>query len=97
MTIKKEQNGTAVTLFVEGRLDTVTSPDLEKEIHSLEGAEKLTLNFEKLEYISSSGLRILLSAHKEFSKKSGLSLTNVKDAVLDVFDVTGFKDILNLE
>ena len=97
MTIKKEQVGTDVTLFIEGRLDTVTSPELEKEILSLNDAEKLTLNFEKVEYISSTGLRVLLSAHKEFSKKSGLTLTNVKDAVLDIFDATGFKDILNIE
>ncbi|MBQ5998335.1 MAG: STAS domain-containing protein [Treponema sp.] len=97
MTIKKKQNGTSVTLFVEGRLDTTTSPDLENEIKSLESAEKLMINFEKVEYISSTGLRVLLSAHKEFSKKGGLTLTNVKDPVLDIFDITGFKDILNLE
>jgi anti-sigma B factor antagonist len=97
MTIAKKQNGTAVTLEVEGRLDTITAPDLEKEIQGLADATELTVDFAKLEYISSAGLRVLLSAHKAFAKKNGLVITNVNETVLEIFDVTGFKDILNIK
>ena len=97
MTITKNQNGTAVTLSVEGRLDTTTAPALEQEIQALTDATELTIDFAKLEYISSAGLRVLLSAHKAFAKKDGMTITNVNEQVLDLFDVTGFKDILNIK
>ena len=97
MTVTKNQNGTSVTLSVEGRLDTITAPDLEKEIQSLAEATSLEIDFTKLEYISSAGLRVLLSAHKAFAKKGGMTITNVNETVLDIFDVTGFKDILNIK
>ncbi|MBQ8678388.1 MAG: STAS domain-containing protein [Treponema sp.] len=97
MTITKNQNGTSVTLSVEGRLDTITAPDLEKEIQSLSEAASLEIDFANLEYISSAGLRVLLSAHKAFAKKGGMTITNVSETVLDIFDVTGFKDILNIK
>ena len=97
MTITKNQNGTAVTLSVEGRLDTTTAPALEQEIQALTDATELTIDFAKLEYISSAGLRVLLSAHKAFAKKDGMTITNVNEQVLDIFDVTGFKDILNIK
>ncbi|MBQ7158963.1 MAG: STAS domain-containing protein [Treponema sp.] len=98
MTITKAQNGTALTLAVEGRLDTVTAPELEKEIaeNSAE-ANELVVDFTKLDYISSAGLRVLLSAHKNFAKKGGMTITNVNETVMDIFDVTGFKDILNIK
>ncbi len=98
MTVTKNQNANAVTLCVEGRLDTITSPDFEKEILALpENATELTVDFSKLEYISSAGLRVLLSAHKNFSKKGGMCITNVNDTILDIFEVTGFRDILTIK
>lgn len=98
MTISKQQNGKALTLALEGRLDTMTSPELEKELKaSLEGIDSLTLDFSKLEYISSAGLRVLLSAHKAMSGKGGMTVRNVNEIVREVFDVTGFSDILTIE
>ena len=98
MTITKKENGKSFTLSVEGRLDTLTSPELEKEINELSAsAEALVVDFAKLEYISSAGLRVLLSAHKLFAKKSGMTITNVSETVLDIFEVTGFKDILTIK
>ena len=98
MTINKQQNGNALTLALEGRLDTVTSPELEAVLKaSLDGADSLTLDFAKLDYISSAGLRVLLSAHKAMSAKGGMKVTNVNEIVREVFDVTGFADILTIE
>ena len=98
MTIAKTQNGSALTLALEGRLDTVTSPELEKELKaSMSGAESLVLDFSKLDYISSAGLRVLLSAHKAMSGKGGMKVINVNEVVQEVFDVTGFADILTIE
>ena len=98
MTINKNLNGNALTIALEGRLDTTTAPELEKELNaSLDAAETLTLDFSKLEYISSAGLRVLLSAHKVMSKKGGMKVTNVNEIVKEVFDVTGFADILTIE
>ena len=98
MTIAKTQNGSALTLALEGRLDTVTSPELEKGLKaSMGGAESLGLEFSKLDYISSAGLRVLLSAHKAMSGKGGMKVINVNEVVQEVFDVTGFADILTIE
>ena len=98
MTIEKAQNNGALTLALEGRLDTVTAPQLEAELkNSLEGAESLTLDFSKLDYISSAGLRVLLSAHKILASKGGMKVTNVNEIVREVFEVTGFADILTIE
>ena len=98
MTITKTQNGDALTVQVEGRLDTMTAPQLETELNkSLGGADSLTLDFSKLDYISSAGLRVLLSAHKVMMGKGGMVVTNVNDIVQEVLDVTGFSDILTIE
>lgn len=98
MTINKNLNGTDLTIAIEGRLDTTTAPQLEQELNaSLEGVNTLTLDFSDLNYISSAGLRVLLSAHKTMSKKGGMKVTHVNEMVSDVFDVTGFADILNIE
>ncbi len=98
MTIQKNLNGTALTVAVEGRLDTTTAPQLEKELkESLPGATELTLDFTKLEYISSAGLRVLLTAHKTMSAKGGMKVKNVNEIVQEVLDVTGFSDILTIE
>ena len=98
MNITKTQNGNAVTIALEGRLDTTTAPQLEQALKSvLDDATELTLDFEKLDYISSAGLRVLLSAHKAMLKKGGMKVTNVNEIVREVFDVTGFVDILTIE
>ena len=98
MKIMKNQNGTTLEIALEGRLDTVTAPDLERELkESLDGADALVLDFDKLDYISSAGLRVLLSAHKAMSGKGGMKVKNVNEIVQEVFDVTGFADILTIE
>ncbi len=98
MTITKKQNGTELEIALEGRLDTVTAPELENELKSsLDGVTALTLDFSKLEYISSAGLRVLLSAYKLLYGKGTMKITNINDIVKEVFDVTGFSDILNIE
>ena len=97
MNINKKQNGNAMEIALEGRLDTMTAPNLEAELKGLNGIETLTLDFSKLEYISSAGLRVLLSAHKVMSQKGGMKITNVNEIVQEVFEVTGFSDILTIE
>ena len=98
MTINKTQNGSTLTIALEGRLDTMTAPELEAELNqSMSGAEELIFDFSKLDYISSAGLRVLLSAHKAMVSKGGMKITNVNEMVREVFDVTGFSDILNIE
>lgn len=97
MTIHKIANGNELTLALEGRLDTMTAPELEAELKvSLNGVDNLTLDFAKLDYISSAGLRVLLSAHKMMSGKGGMKVIHVNEIVTEVFDVTGFSDILNI-
>ena len=98
MTITKKQDGTNLEIALDGRLDTTTAPDLEKELNAcLDAADTLTLDFADLAYISSAGLRVLLSAHKVMSKKGGMKVVNVNEIVKEVFDVTGFADILTIE
>ena len=94
---KTIENGKAC-YALEGRLDTTTAPELEKALKDdLGSIDALTLDFSKLEYISSAGLRVLLSAHKAMSGKGGMKVTNVSELVREVFDVTGFSDILVIE
>ena len=98
MTIEKKVNGNTLEIALEGRLDTMTAPELEAELNqSLGSVDTLTLDFSKLEYISSAGLRVLLSAHKVMSAKGGMKVTNVNEIVQEVLDVTGFSDILTIE
>ena len=98
MTISKERNESALTLALEGRLDTVTSPELEKELKdSLEGVSELTLDFAGLDYISSAGLRVLLSAQKIMNKQGEMKVIHVNDVIGEIFEVTGFTDILTIE
>lgn len=96
MTITKDISGTKARLTVEGRLDTMTAPELEKEIQILTAMDSLELDFSKLDYISSAGLRVLLSAHKSFADRGGMVILNANESVLDIFEVTGFKDILTI-
>ena len=98
MTITKNADGKALEIALEGRLDTMTAPELEEELRqSYEGADSLTMDFSKLEYISSAGLRVLLSAHKAMSAKGGMKVKHVNEIVQEVFEVTGFADILTIE
>ena len=98
MTISKKLEGTTLKIELEGRLDTMTAPELEAELKAdMESIDSLVLDFSKLEYISSAGLRVLLSAHKAMSAKGGMKLKNINEIVQEVFEVTGFSDILNIE
>ena len=98
LNINKEQSGESLKVVLEGRLDTMTSPQLEEELKtSLEGITDLTFDFDKLEYISSAGLRVLLSAQKTMNKQGSMKIVHVSEPVMDVFDVTGFVDILTIE
>lgn len=98
MTINKEIQEKSLTLAVEGRVDTMTAPDLEKEIkESIEGIEELTFDFSKLEYISSAGLRVLLSAQKIMNKQGTMKVIHADGPIMEIFEVTGFTDILTIE
>lgn len=98
MKIEKSVKDGRVCYVLEGRLDTTTAPELESELkRDLDSATGLTMDFSKLDYISSAGLRVLLSTHKAMSKKGGMKVTNVNEVVREVFDVTGFSDILDIE
>ena len=98
MTITKELNGTELKIALEGRLDTMTSPELEAVLdQNLGNVESLIMDFSKLEYISSAGLRVLLSAYKIMNAKGGMKVTHVNEIVSEVFEVTGFSDILTIE
>ena len=98
MTITKTENGSALTLALEGRLDTTTAPQLEAEVNgSIAGVTDLVMDFEKLEYISSAGLRVLLAAQKIMNKQGEMKLIHVCDDIKEVFDITGFADILTVD
>ena len=98
MNITKTKDGSKLTISVEGRLDTSTSPMLSKELDgSLDGVTELVFDFAQLEYISSSGLRVLLSAQKTMNGKGAMTVRNVSELVMEVFDITGFVDILTIE
>ena len=97
MTISKTRNGAAMTVAVEGRLDTTTAPQLEAELKgALDGITELTMDLKGMEYISSAGLRVLLSAQKSMNRQGTMKVTGVSETVMEVFEVTGFCDILNI-
>lgn len=98
LDIKKTiENGKAFFVLA-GRIDTITAPELEKEIkESVNGITELTLDMKKLDYISSSGLRVLLAAQKIMSNQGKMTLINVGETVMEIFEVTGFSDILTIE
>ena len=98
MTINKTANGTELIIALEGRLATTTAPQLDDELKTaLDGITKLEFNFEKLEYISSAGLRVLLSAQKVMNKQGSMVIKNVNEEIQEIFEVTGFVDILTIE
>ncbi len=98
MNIIKKTEGKTLNIALEGRLDTTTAPQLEAELkQSISDNEKLILDFAKLEYISSAGLRVLLAAQKVMNKQGKMVIRNVNDVISEVFEVTGFADILTIE
>jgi len=98
MDINKTKNGTDLVLALSGRLDTTTAPELEAVIKGdLDGVEKLVIDMEKLEYISSAGLRVLLQAQKTMNKQGSMKIINACDEIKEVFEITGFSDILTIE
>ena len=98
MEIAKTAEAGKLTLALTGRLDTTTAPALEAELkESYAGVTELVFDFEKLEYISSAGLRVILSAQKTMSKQGSMKVCHVSDDIMEVFDITGFSDILTIE
>ena len=98
MNIEKVINNKTVTLALSGRLDTTTAPEFEVVVdETIPEADDIILNFEKLDYISSAGLRVIMKAQKAMNQKKGMKLINVNDDIMEVFDITGFVDILTIE
>lgn len=98
MTIDIKKNDTQTTLIISGRLDTTTAPDLDKAVNEdIEGTTDLVLDFNAVEYVSSAGLRVLLGAQKKMQKIGSMKLTGVCEEVMEVFEMTGFSDILTIE
>ncbi len=98
MIINKTVNSEKLTFSLEGRLDTTTAPELEKELKkSIEGVKELVFDFSKLEYISSAGLRVLLTAQKCMNSQGSMVITGSSDDILEIFEITGFSDILTIK
>ncbi|MCR5487601.1 MAG: STAS domain-containing protein [Lachnospiraceae bacterium] len=98
MTITKDQQGSTLTIKLDGRLDTTTAPQLEGELKSsLDGITELIFDLSSLAYISSAGLRVLLSAQKVMNKQGSMVVRGANEDLMEIFDVTGFVDILNIE
>lgn len=98
MTIEKKLIGNELTITLTGRLDTTTAPQLESELKaSLEGVDNLVLDFAELDYLSSAGLRVLLAAQKTMNKQGSMVVRHVNETIAEIFDVTGFCDILTIE
>ena len=98
MNIIKTKEGSTLSLALEGRLDTTTAPQLEAALHgAMEGVTELNMDFEKLEYLSSAGLRVILAAQKTMNKQGKMVIRHVNETIQEVFEVTGFVDILTIE
>lgn len=98
MNIIKATEGTTLNLVLEGRLDTTTAPQLEAELKgAVDGITELNMDFEKLEYLSSAGLRVILAAQKTMNKQGKMVIRHVNETIREVFEVTGFIDILTIE
>ncbi len=98
MEIKKTSENGTLRIALEGRLDTTTAPQLEAELkRGLPGTKELVLDLEKLSYLSSAGLRLLLSAQKTMLKQGSMKVRNVNETIMEIFEITGFADILTIE
>ena len=97
MNINTKKEGSKLTIELEGRLDTVTSPQLDEVIQKeIDSVDEIILDLEKLEYMSSAGLRILLSTEKVMSKKDGMKVIHVNSDIMEIFEITGFSEILTI-
>lgn len=97
MNIAKKLEDKKLTISIDGRLDTSTAPELDEELKaSLDGVEELVMDFSGMEYISSAGLRVLLSAQKVMNAQGEMIVTGANDTVMEIFDITGFTDILTI-
>jgi anti-sigma B factor antagonist len=98
MDIKKQLNGTELIVSLAGRLDTITSPQLEAELQdALQEVTNLHFDFNELEYISSAGLRVMLAAQKQMDNQGAMTIRNVSDVIMEILDMTGFSDIMTIE
>ena len=98
MTINHAKNGSKLTVALEGRLDTTTAPQLEEVVRTaLDGITDLEFDLAELAYVSSAGLRVLLAAQKVMNKQGSMVIHNANSDLMDIFDVTGFADILTIE
>ena len=98
LNIEMNRDGGELVIRLEGRLDTVTAPELEEKMSgALDEVESLTMDFEKLEYISSAGLRILLTTQKQMNRQGKMKVIHANDVIREIFEVTGFVDILTIE
>lgn len=98
MTIEKIAEGTKLTITLIGRMDTITAPKLEAELkQSISGVEELVLDLAGLEYMSSAGLRVLLAAQKDMNRRGSMMVKNVNETIMEIFEITGFVDVLTIE
>ena len=98
LNIETKRNASELTVLLSGRLDTNTAPELEKALNaSLEGVDTLIIDMEKLDYISSAGLRVLLAAQKTMNRQGSMKVKNANEIIMEIFEVTGFADILTIE
>ena len=98
MTIEKKLNGTEMTIALTGRMDTMTAPQLEAELKDcLNGVNSLRFDFSALDYLSSAGLRVLLAVQKRMNKQGSMVIRHVNETIAEIFEVTGFSDILTIE
>ena len=98
LNINKSREENRLTIALKGRLDTTSSPELEKCLNeNISGVNELVMDFEKLDYISSAGLRVLLSAQKIMNRQGSMKLCHVSESIMEILEVTGFADILTIE
>ena len=98
MIAKQNKEGNKLTIYIQGKVDTVTAPQLEKELEaSLDGIEELVLDLSDMEYISSAGLRVLLTAQKRMNKQGKMTMVGVNETVEEIFDITGLLDIFTIQ
>lgn len=97
MKIEKNLDNVTFVIELEGRLDTMTAPELESALGDLNGVKELVIDMKNLEYISSAGLRVILKAQKIMNEKGSMKLKNVGESIMEVFEITGFSDFLTIE
>lgn len=98
MTIEMKKEGKSLILKIASRLDTTSAPEMEKAVkENISGVEELVIDMEKLEYISSAGLRVLLSAQKTMNSQGSMKVINVSDTIMEIFEITGFNEIMTIK